>query len=146
MKRQLRALRCFKHSVFSLFCFTSHLKHMSNAEAEDSWQWIILPQSINGQGLAQKEVNILFVYHYLIGVCSSLLNYELYGWCGQQERLVLGLWASTWSLLWSSCVSVFFFSQPFRLMQILTLTFLLSWEIMHYGGVKERMAGNYITL
>lgn len=53
---------------------------MSNAGVEESWQWIILPQSINGQGLAQKEkVNILFVHHYLIGVCSSLLNYELYG-------------------------------------------------------------------
>lgn len=65
---------------------------MSNAGVEESWQLIILPQSINGQGLAQKEkVNILFIHHYLIGVCSSLLNYGLYGWCGQQEKLDLGL-------------------------------------------------------
>lgn len=68
---------------------------MSNAGVEDSWQCIILPQFINGQGLAQKvKVNILFVHHYLIGVCSSSLNYELHGWCGQQEKLVSGLWAS----------------------------------------------------
>lgn len=46
-----------------------------------------LTSIINEQGLAQKEkVNILFIHHCLIGVCSSMLNYELYGWCGQSTR------------------------------------------------------------
>lgn len=98
------------------------------------------------------ELNILFVYHYLIGLCSSLLNYELYGWCGQQENLVLGPRASTWLLLWSRCwVFLFFFffklSKSLVIIQTLmmVLTFLLSWEIVYYASVKGGTSKNFIN-